>query len=85
MELASSPDQSLAQTQRRLGYMFYTGQGVPQDYSQALHWFLLAAHQGDAVAQINIGHMYEKGQGVSQDYVQAQKWYSLPSQSSPSH
>ena len=55
----------------------YNGQGVIQDYAEALQWFKLAAAQGNANAQLNIGIMYRKGEGVIQDYVRAHMWYNL--------
>jgi len=64
-----------AQAQVKLGTMYLNGQGVPQDYRQAVYWFSKAAEQGYPVAQNNLGVMYAKGQGVSQDYQQAGYWY----------
>ena len=57
--------------------MYLNGQGVPQDFVQAVKWYRLAADQGYASAQYNLGYMYSNGQGVPQDYVQAHKWYNL--------
>ena len=57
--------------------MYYSGQGVPQDYAEAEKWWRLAAEQGDAPAQYNLASMYEDGQGVPQDYVEAVKWFRL--------
>jgi uncharacterized protein len=57
--------------------MYGKGQGVRQDYADALKWFHLAADHGDVDAQFNIGGMYEHGQGVPQDYAEAVKWYRL--------
>jgi TPR repeat protein len=57
--------------------MYYKGNGVPQDYVEAVKWFRLAAAHGNAEAQSNLGVMYYKGNGVPQDYVQAYKWFSL--------
>ncbi|WP_304666925.1 tetratricopeptide repeat protein, partial [Neisseria bergeri] len=51
------------------------GQGVRQDYAQAVQWYRKAAEQGYAGAQVNLGLMYEQGQGVRQDYAQAVQWY----------
>ena len=34
-----------------LGDMYRKGQGVPQDYAEAVKWYRLAADQGDAGAQ----------------------------------
>jgi TPR repeat protein len=61
--------------QLNLGLMYLKGQGVPQDYGQALQWYRRAADQGDARAQYNLGLMYHQGQGVPQDYSQAAQWY----------
>nr|WP_271873207.1 tetratricopeptide repeat protein [Rubripirellula sp.] len=66
-----------ATAQFNLGKMYESGQGVPQDYADAMKWYRLAADQGYAKAQINIGVMYDNGQGVPQDYAEAMKWYRL--------
>ena len=57
--------------------MFFNGQGVPQDYKEAVKWWKLSAEQGDADAQFNLGGMYGKGQGVPQDYASAHMWFNL--------
>jgi TPR repeat protein len=57
--------------------MYYNGEGVPQDYEEAIKWYRKAADQGDASAQFNLGVSYEYGKGVPQDYVQAHKWANL--------
>ena len=57
--------------------MYDTGQGVPQDYAEAVRWTRLAADQGHAEAQNNLGVMYGTGAGVPQDYVQAHMWHNL--------
>jgi TPR repeat protein len=41
-------DQGNALAQRNLGFMYANGQGVPQDYAEAVKWYRLAADQGDA-------------------------------------
>lgn len=51
--------------------------GVPQDYTEAIKWFRLAANQGKASGQLDLGDMYREGHGVPQDYVEAGKWYRL--------
>ncbi len=60
--------------QMHLGFLYYCGQDVPQDYAQAAHWYHKAADQGDYVAQFELGEMYRQGQGVPQDYAQAVDW-----------
>ena len=59
------------------GMSYYNGDGVLQDYKEAVKWYKLAAEQGYANAQYNLGKMYAKGQGVIQDYKEALKWYKL--------
>ena len=61
--------------QNGLGFLYIIGQGVPQDYAEAMNWFRKAAEQGYAKAQYNIGLMYENGQGVPQDYAEATNWF----------
>ena len=56
--------------------MYDDGQGVPQDYKQAVKWYTKAAEQGNAEAQYNLALVYANGQGVPQDYKQAAKWYT---------
>ena len=55
--------------------LYYKGIGVPQDKVEAAKWFLKAAEQGNAEAQLNIGLMYDNGEGVQQDKMEAAKWY----------
>ncbi|MGO4916793.1 tetratricopeptide repeat protein [Pseudogemmobacter sp. W21_MBD1_M6] len=57
--------------------MYFNGNGVPQDYAEAMTWFRLAAEQGDAGAQNNLGMMYKIGWGVPQDNQTAHMWYNL--------
>jgi len=63
--------------QTNLGFMYESGQGVPQDYAEAAKWYRLAAEQGYADAQYNLGQMYRKGEGVPQDYAEAVRLYRL--------
>ena len=55
--------------------MYANGQGVPQDYTQAVAWYRQAAEQGDSEAQFQLGIVYTLGKGVSQDAAQAVDWY----------
>ena len=57
-------DQGNADAQNSLGAMFRNGEGVPQNYAEAMKWFRLAADQGDAAAQFNVGNMFDNGWGV---------------------
>ena len=74
-ELRRAADQGHAKAQNNLGTAYAKGEGVPQDYAQALVWYRLAADQGHAKAQNNLGTAYAKGEGVPQDYAQAFAWF----------
>ena len=68
-------EQGYAKAQFNLGLIYYNGQGVRQDYTQAVQWYRKAAEQGDAKAQYNLGVMYDNGQGVRQNYKIAKEWF----------
>ncbi len=87
---ASSPLYRLAFPARYAdsqGDRYLLGQGVAQDYSNALQWYQKAAALGDAYAEFKIGDIYEtappasgtatskSGPSVTQDYGQAMFWY----------
>lgn len=61
--------------QFNLGIMYYTGDGVQQNKSEAMKWCMKAAKQGYAKAQFNLGFLYHNGEGVRQDRHEALKWY----------
>ena len=50
-----------------LGAAYYGGQGVAQDYAEAVKWYRKAAEQNDAGAQYNLGVCYANGDGVAKD------------------
>jgi len=71
-------EQGDANAQGVLGFMYAKGQGVLQDYAEAVRWFRLAAEQGDNTpAQGALGFMYANGRGVPQDYAEAVRWYRM--------
>ena len=55
------------------------GEGVIQDYKEAVKWYTKAAEQGHASAQGNLGVMYANGEGVLQDNVYAHMWFNIAS------
>jgi len=69
--------------QSYLGFMFETGRGVPQNYTEAAIWYRRAAEQGDSLAQYSLGLLYDRGQGVPQDIVEASKWLNLSTAAAP--
>jgi TPR repeat protein len=51
--------------QYNLGVMYYTGEGVEQDYQQAAQWLTQAAELGHLRSQFNLATMYYNGLGVT--------------------
>ena len=66
-----------------LGFMFETGQGVPQAYDAASYWYRRGAEHGDPRAQYLLGLAYDKGHGVPRDEIAAYKWLNLAAAHAP--
>ena len=64
-----------AAAQNRLGLLYHDGQGVPQSYEGAKHWFTKAAEKEHAGAQVNLGTIYLVGHGFYQSDPLAQFWF----------
>lgn len=64
-----------ADAQKQLASLYFAGEGVQQNYQQALHWYKQAAAQGNAIAVYNVGVLHDKGLGLKKDYKEAGKWY----------
>jgi TPR repeat protein len=62
------------QAQCYLGVCYQNGQGLEQNYQEAVQWFRRAADQNDPVAQCYLGVCYWMGQGVPQEFGEAAKW-----------
>jgi TPR repeat protein len=68
-----------AKAQVTLGMMYAKGDGVQQDYVEAVKWFRRAAGRGYSIAEAKLGWLYIKGLGVAEDHVEAYKWLHLAS------
>ena len=68
-----------AEAQFKLSQMYERGEGVPQNYAEALKWSQEArkttTEQGDAETQFKMGVRYLQGQGRPKDYDEAAKWF----------
>jgi TPR repeat protein len=60
-----------------VGAHYATGEDVPQDYTEAVRWFSMAAEQGHVVSQATLGAYCWAGRGVPQDLVKAYFWSVL--------
>ena len=60
-----------------LGQMYHTGQGIKQNFPEAMRWLSRAAMSGNAVAANLVGHMYAMGEGTPKDYGSAMHWFLI--------
>jgi TPR repeat protein len=72
--LASAGD---ARAQTGLGFMYYSGRGVPRDSVRAVEFFQRAAEQGEPTAQLFLAQMYFKSDGVPMNAPLAMMWVEL--------
>ena len=76
-EITQAAKNGDTEAQFNLGFMYHQGQGVPQNYAEAMKWYRKAADQGLAEAQFNLAGMYYNGEGVKQNFIKAYVWWSL--------
>jgi Sel1 repeat len=79
-ENATLPPQGCAtvldpETALRVGTLYDTGLGVPQNFAMAVECYRWAAAAGNVQAQFNLATMYKNGRGVPVDPPQAALWY----------
>ena len=72
-ELADKGD---AKAQYNLGLMYSRGDGVKQNFNEALKWYRLSAEQGFAEAQYNMGVILLRPEWVKADYAESIRWYT---------
>ena len=56
------------------------GEGVEQDFEEAVRWYEKSAEQGNADAQYNLAVKYAKGEGAEQDQQKAAELYRQAAQ-----
>ena len=74
-EMRLAAEQGDPAAQCYFGICHQTGQGVQQDYGEAVKWFRRAAEQNDSAAQCYLGFCYQTGSGVPQDVQEAVRWF----------
>ena len=60
--------------QYALGMRYGTGDGVRQNYNEAMSWFRQAAEQGDVRAQAKLAMWYWAGRGAQKDCSKSYYW-----------
>ena len=73
-ELVKKAEAGDAKAQCNLGTCYARGEGVTQDYKEAIKWWTKAAEQGNVNAQFYLASCYGLGQGVTKDEKEAVKW-----------
>ena len=63
--------------QLSLGWMYKDGLGVPQDYKEAVRWYLKSAEKQNFGAFDTLGDTYRDGLGVNKDNVYAYRWFQI--------
>ena len=63
-----------AQAAFELGEMHASGVGLPQNNTEAVRWYRIAAEKGNIKAQSLIGTAYHRGIGFAIDDIQATQW-----------
>jgi uncharacterized protein len=66
-----------ARARTGLGFMYYSGRGVPRDSVQAAEFFQRAAEQGEPTAQLFLALMYFQSDGVPMNATLAMMWVEL--------
>jgi hypothetical protein len=56
------------------GWMLNNGLGVAKDQKAAVHFYLLAAHQGDNFGMFNTAMAYDTGEGLPYDPARGARW-----------
>jgi len=67
--------QGNAQAQAHVGWMYDTGTGVSQNFTEAAKWYRKAADQGNAEAQNHLGCLYWNGSGTPKNATEAGQWW----------
>lgn len=60
--------------QYNMGSHYFFGEGVKQDFKEALYWYKKSANQGLKNAQYNVGYCYYMGKGTEVDMREAVYW-----------
>ena len=66
----------LGLAQLKVGRMLELGDGVAQNFIQALFWYRRAIVHHEASAKYQLSRMYQKGRGVSRDVEKAERLYN---------
>jgi len=69
--------QDNAEAQYNLAFMYFGGDGIPQDDVKAAFWFEKAAKLAHAGAQDTLAYMHLNGRALDASLVEAYAWYRV--------
>jgi len=69
-----------ADKQYELAKLYAEGEGVEQNWVEAVKWYRKAAEQGHDLAQFKVGLSYQNGKGVPQSDTEAYVWLNISSE-----
>lgn len=72
---AAGLDKLASKAAGHIGLMYLRGEGVEQNFANALTWFKRGVENGDALCQHEMGLMYLHGYGVPQDAYRASSFF----------
>ncbi|HXH86067.1 tetratricopeptide repeat protein [Petrachloros mirabilis] len=73
--LRTQAEKGNVEAQFALAQAYDRGRDLPQDKTEAVRWYQLAAKQGDAFSQFYLGNKYWEGAGVSKNEKEAVRWW----------
>jgi len=71
--------------QNYLGRMYYRGDGVRKNHTQAALWYGKSAKEGNIRAIISLGFLYKEGEGVNKDYAKAKALFEKALKKDPNN
>ena len=75
--LKADAERGLVQQEIELARVYFIGDGVPKDATEAAHWYERAAEAGHTGAQNEIGYFYGAGIGVPVNMERSAHWFQL--------
>ena len=72
--IKNEAEQGNAESQMKLGKMYFNGEGVEQNKIKAFDWFLKSAKNGNVISQLFVGSMYSDGDIITQDKTKSFQW-----------
>ena len=58
-----------------IAHMYYNGDGVIQDYTEAIKWYKILAEKGNPYAQYYMGLCHDEGRGLEASLTKAMDFY----------